>query len=434
MIQHARRLLLSLGLAIVMACGLATQPALAEVPYLSLIQKNSSKFAAIVVDAKTGEVLYAKRADATRYPASITKVMTLYLTFEALTAGRLSLDDEVVFSPHAAAQQPTKLGVRAGDSITVLQAIKALTTLSANDAAVALAEKIAGTESRFTTLMTLRAQELGMQNTHFSNANGLPDSRNVSTARDLAILSRAVMRDYPQYYGFFGLVSFNFRGRTIRNHNHLLSEVPGVDGLKTGFTNASGYNIAISGVRDNRRLIVVVLGGPTRITRDRVAESLLLTGFDVIHRRELGEDIQVAQNFFEPPALAQATEPSMQQGDSEDRASIRLTSAPPPSRASKIQIVDGREVAQFRDGDRAKITGKWTVQVGTFKSHADARKQLSISGRRYAKIFSDARAIAERDSGKYRARFAGMTERDAKAACRTLKSDRQPCLVIGPNS
>jgi hypothetical protein len=147
----------------------------------------------------------------------------------------------------------------------------------------------------------------------------------------------------------------------------------------------------------------------------------------------LGEDIQVAQNFFEPPSLAQATQPSMQQGDSDDGASIRLTSAPPPSRASKIQIVDGRKVAQFRDEDRARITGKWTVQVGTFGSRADARKQLSISGRRYGKLFGDARAIAERDAGKYRARFGGLTEREAKAACRELKSDRQPCLVIGPN-
>ncbi|MBI1199739.1 MAG: peptidase M15 [Phenylobacterium sp.] len=432
MIQHARRLLLSLGLAAAMAFGLAAAPAMAEVPYLSLIPQNSSKYASIVVDAKTGEVLYAKRADAPRYPASITKVMTLYLTFEALSAGRLSLDDQVVFSPHASAQAPTKLGVRAGDSITVLQAIQALTTLSANDAAVALAEKIGGTESRFTTLMTLRAQELGMQNTHFANANGLPDSRNLSTARDIAILSRAVMRDYPQYYGYFGLVSFNFRGRTIYNHNHLLSDVPGVDGLKTGFTNASGYNIAISGINDGRRLIVVVLGGPTRVIRDRVAESLLLTGFDVIRRRDMGENIQVAQNFFEPPALAQATEPSMQQGDSDDSLAIRLTSAPPPTRASKIQIVEGKSVAKFNDNPRAKTAGKWTVQVGSFASRTDARKQLSLSGKRYASHFDDARAIAEKDGGKYRARFNGLTEGAAKAACRELKSDRQPCLVIGP--
>ncbi|MCW5760889.1 MAG: D-alanyl-D-alanine carboxypeptidase, partial [Phenylobacterium sp.] len=264
MIQHARRLLLSFGLAFAMAIGGAVPAAMAQVPYLSLIPQDSSKYASIVVDAKTGEVLYAKRADAPRYPASITKVMTLYLTFEALSAGRISLDDRVVFSPHAAAQAPTKLGIRAGDSISVLEAIQAMCTLSANDASVAMAEKLGGTEQRFAALMTLRAQELGMTNTNFANANGLPNTRNLSTARDIAILSRAAMRDYPQYYRFFSQVSFEFRGRTITNHNHMLSNTPGVDGLKTGFTNASGFNIAISGVKDGRRLIVVVLGGPTR--------------------------------------------------------------------------------------------------------------------------------------------------------------------------
>src|SRR4029079_9715162 len=243
----------------------AVTPAQAQIPYLQLAA-SQSRYAAVVVDAKSGEVLYAKHADSPRYPASITKVMTLYLTYEALTLGKLRLDDRVVFSPHAAAQAPTKLGVRAGDSISVSEAIQGMTTLSANDAAVAMAEKLGGTESRFAALMTLRAQELGMQNTNFANANGLPDSRNLSTARDLAILSRAAMRDYPQYYRYFSQTSFNFRGRYIRHHNHthVLDEVPGVDGLKTCFTNASGYNIAISGVRDNRRLIVVVLGGPTR--------------------------------------------------------------------------------------------------------------------------------------------------------------------------
>src|SRR5215212_8154887 len=209
MIANARRLLLSLGLAVVTALAVATPAAQAQAPYLQLSQ-SSSKYAAIVVDARTGEVLYGKRADSPRYPASITKVMTLYLTYEALASGRLSLEDRVVFSPHAAAQAPTKLGVRPGDSISVSEAIQGMTTLSANDAAVAMAEKLGGTEQRFAALMTLRAQELGMQNTHFANANGLPDSRNISTARDIGVLSRAVMRDFPQYYRFFSQTSFNF--------------------------------------------------------------------------------------------------------------------------------------------------------------------------------------------------------------------------------
>jgi D-alanyl-D-alanine carboxypeptidase (penicillin-binding protein 5/6) len=430
MIQHARRLLLSFGLALAMTLGGASAPAMAQAPYLQLIPQNSTKYSSIVVDARSGEVLYAKRPDAPRYPASITKVMTLYLTFEAISSGKLSLDDKVVFSPRASAQAPTKLGLRAGDSITVADAIQAMCTLSANDAAVAMAEKLGGTEQRFATLMTLRAQELGMQNTHFANANGLPDSRNLSSARDIAILSRAVMRDYPQYYGFFSERGFNFRGRYYPNHNHMLTDVPGVDGLKTGFTNASGYNIAISGVKDNRRLIVVVLGGPTRVTRDRTAEGLLLTGFDVMHRRALGEDIKVAQNFFEPPAMAEATQPSIDQGDTDDGLRVQLASILPPKRTSNIQIVEPKSVDKFNAKGKKEAGGRWTVQVGSFSNRADAREQLAMVVKKFAQHFGGARGVAEKDGGKYRARFSGMSEGDAKDACRALKAKRQPCQVI----
>lgn len=432
MIKHARRLLLSLGLAVGMAVGGPAPAALAQVPYLSLIPQNSSKYAAIVVDAKSGEVLYAKRADAPRYPASITKVMTLYLTFEALAAGRIELDDPVVFSPRAAAQPPTKIGVRAGDAITVEQAMEAMVTRSANDAAVAMAEKLGGTEQRFATLMTLRAQELGMVNTNFANPHGLPNSRNISSARDLAILSRAIMRDYPQYYRLFATKNFEFRGQNIRNHNGLLYRMEGVDGLKTGFINASGYNLAVSAVRDGRRLIAIVMGGPTVSTRDKVAESLLLTGFDVLDRRARGEQITIAQNFFEPPALAQSTVPSMQQGDTERGLDIALASTTPPGRASNIRIVEAGSVPQLNGRERNDPAGRWIVQVGAFESRSDARKQLSISEKRFGEIFGDARGVAERERGKYVARFQGFSEREARDACRALKAKRQPCMVVAP--
>jgi D-alanyl-D-alanine carboxypeptidase (penicillin-binding protein 5/6) len=271
-----------------------------------------------------------------------------------------------------------------------------------------------------------------MTNTNFANANGLPDSRNISTARDLAILSRAVMRDYPQYYRLFSTKSFNFRGQTIGNHNHMLSEVSGVDGLKTGFTNASGFNIAVSGVRDNRRLIVVVLGGPNRITRDRVAESLLNTGFEVLDRRARGEQITVAQNFFEPPQLAEATQASMQQGDTESGLRVQLASAPPPSRASKIQIVEPSSVAKLNGKGKKEAGGRWTIQVGAFKNRADAREQLDIVGKKFGRHVDDARAVAEKDAGRFVARFSGMTEADAKNACKAIKSRKQPCVVISP--
>jgi D-alanyl-D-alanine carboxypeptidase len=433
MIQHARRLLLSLGLATAMAFGGASTPATAQVPYLSLIPQNSSKYAAIVIDARTGEVLYGKRADAPRYPASITKVMTLYLAFEALAAGKIELDDPVVFSPRAAAQAPTKLGVRAGDSITVHQAMEGMVTRSANDAAVAMAEKLGGTEQRFAALMTLRAQELGMANTTFANPHGLPDSRNISTARDLAILSRAVMRDYPQYYRLFSTKNFAFRGQNIRNHNGLLYTMDGVDGLKTGFTNASGFNLAISAVRDNRRLIAVVMGGPTAATRNKVAESLLLTGFDVLERRAHGEQITVAQNFFEPAQLADATQSSMQQGDTERGVSIQLASSPPPSRASKIQIVEPSSVPKLNGKGKKDAGGRWIIQVGAFKNRSDAREQLSIVEKRFGRHVDDAKAVAEKNGGRYAARFSGMTEDEARNACKAIKARKQPCVVISPS-
>ncbi|PZQ65702.1 MAG: peptidase M15 [Phenylobacterium zucineum] len=432
MIQHARRLFVTIALAAATALGGAAAPAMAQVPYFQLIPQNSSKYAAIVVDAKTGEVLYAKRADAPRYPASITKVMTLYLAFEALAAGKIDLNEQVVFSPRASAQPPTKIGVRAGDSITVQEAMEAMVTRSANDAAVAMAEKLGGTEQRFATLMTLRAQELGMTNTNFANPHGLPDSRNISSARDLAILSRAVMRDYPQYYRLFSTKNFAFRGQNIRNHNGLLYTMDGVDGLKTGFTNASGFNLAVSAVRDGRRLIAVVLGGPTVATRNKVAEGLLMTGFEVLDRRARGEQITVAQNFFEPPQLAEATQASMQQGDTEAGLSVRMVSAPPPSRASSIQIVEPKSVAKLNGKGKAQASGRWTIQVGSFSSRADAREQLAIVGKKFGKHVDDAKGVAEKDGNKYRSRFSGLTEQEAKDACRALKAKKQPCVVVAP--
>lgn len=423
MLKHARRLLVAAGLVLATALGpLAAAPAHAQISYLR-VPADQPKYAGMVVDAKTGEVLYAKNADSPRYPASITKVMTLYLVFEALSSGKLKLEDRVVFSPHAAAQSPSKLGVRAGDSISVSEAIQSLTTLSANDTAVAVAEKIGGTEARFTALMTLRAKELGMQNTNFANANGLPNSRNISTARDIAILSRAVMRDYPQYYRYFSQVNFNFRGRNIKNHNHLLTNVSGVDGLKTGFTNASGFNIAISGVRDGRRLIVVVLGGPTRVQRDNAAEDLLLTGFDVIRRRGLGERITVAQNIFEPEFSGPVIRPPVEQGDADqDQLKIELASAPAPRRVAALNVEPKKPAAKET----------WAVQVGAFKSRSDAKEQIDLIEKRFGRHVDGARPATDKAAGKYRSRFVGLSEAEAKQACRAIKSKGMDCAVVSP--
>jgi D-alanyl-D-alanine carboxypeptidase (penicillin-binding protein 5/6) len=432
MLLTAHRFLTSATVAAAMAFGCAAPSANAQIPYAQLIPQTSSKYAAIVVDAKSGEVLYAKNADAARYPASVTKVMTLYLAFEALASGKLELEDRVVFSPRASAQSPTKLGVRAGDSISVQQAMQSMATKSANDAAVALAEKLGGTEQKFAALMTLRAQELGMTNSHFVNASGLPDSRQISTARDLAILSRAVMRDYPQYYKLFSTTAFVFRGQTMGNHNKLLYRMEGVDGIKTGFTNASGFNVAVSAVRDNRRLIAIVMGGPSGAVRDNTAQKLLATGFDVMTRRAGGETITVAQNYFESPGLSGPMSPSMQQGDKdEDSGKIVLASATPNARMTALAIAEPQ--AERTEPKAAKTSGgRWTVQVGSFASKSDAREQIALVNKRFSKTFNAGTPATERDDGKYRARFTGFTERQARDACKALKAKKQPCMVMAP--
>ena len=421
---HARRLFLALGLAASVALPVVATPANAQIPYFqNLLAASQTKYAAIVVDAKSGEILYAKHADSPRYPASITKIMTLYLTFEALASGKLHLEDRVLVSPHAAAQAPTKLNVRAGETVSVEEAMDGMATKSANDMAVAMAEKLGGTESRFAALLTLRAQELGMQNTHFVNASGLPDSRQLSSARDIAILSRAVMRDYPQYYKLFSLQEFRFRGQVMPNHNHLLGKMPGVDGLKTGFTNASGFNLAVSAVRDNRRLIAVVMGGPTTALRDENAESLLLTGFDVMRRRANGERIVVAQNQFEPTELSgPVVRPPTGQGDGDqDQLKIVLTGA-----AAK----PGKVAVEKQSPRLSKA--KWAVQVGEFHSKADARAQIALVEKKFGSQLDGARPAADKAGRKYKAVFNGLTEETAKDACHALKAKRLACAVIKP--
>ncbi|HEY5410722.1 MAG TPA: D-alanyl-D-alanine carboxypeptidase family protein [Caulobacteraceae bacterium] len=321
MVTLARRVFAFLTL-VIMASAVLVQPAAAQIPYVNLLF-SQPRYAAYVMDANTGEVLYEKNADSPRYPASITKLMTLYLTFEALQAGKLSLSDRVYASVHSESVIPSKLGLRPGDSVSVDEAIRSMTVKSANDMAVAMAEKIAGSEGKFAALMTLRAQELGMTNTQYVNASGLPDTRQISTAHDIAVLSRALMRDFPQYYPYFSLRSFDYRGRVIPGHDHLLGAVPGVDGLKTGYTAASGFNLASSAVRDGKRIIGVVLGGSSVAARDQHMEDLINTSFNVIHRRSLGERITVAQNLYEPAPTGPILRPATEEGDG-DQTGVKI--------------------------------------------------------------------------------------------------------------
>jgi D-alanyl-D-alanine carboxypeptidase len=252
--------------------GIVAAPAHAQI--------GSERYAAIVVDARSGTVLAAANADEQRHPASLTKMMTLYMVFEALQEGRLRLDSRVPISEEAASRPPSKLGVPAGQSISVEQAILALVTRSANDVAAALGERLGGSEHRFAQMMTLRARSLGMNRTVFRNASGLPDADQVTTARDMATLGQRLIQDFPNRYHYFGVSHVEFGAVRIRNHNRMLQTYEGVDGIKTGYINASGFNIVTSATRGNRRIVGAVFGGSSWVERDTHMAALLDQGFD----------------------------------------------------------------------------------------------------------------------------------------------------------
>jgi D-alanyl-D-alanine carboxypeptidase len=252
----------SMGLAVILV---AATPAPAQ----------AEKYASIVVDMESDTVLHARHADAERYPASLTKVMTLYMLFEELEAGRMSLDEKLTVSREAASRPPSNLRLRSGDTITVHDAIDALVTKSANDVAAVIAERIGGTETRFAALMTVKARVLGMRDTKFYNASGLPHASQVTTARDMARLAEAMIENHRDRYAIFTTRRFTWEGRTYKNHNRLLGDVAGVDGIKTGYTRASGFNLMASAVRDDKRIIAIMLGGRTSRTRnDHVTELI----------------------------------------------------------------------------------------------------------------------------------------------------------------
>jgi D-alanyl-D-alanine carboxypeptidase len=248
------------------------------------------RYAAFVMDARTNEVLHEEMADEARFPASLTKMMTLYMLFEALERGDITMDTRWTASRNASRQPPSRLGLacsrrRGCDSITVEQAIRALVVQSANDVAVLTAERLGGTEARFAANMTARARELGMTDTRFANASGLPDARHRTTARDMARLSQAIWHDFPEYYHYFSTPNFAWRRASGRNHNRLLGQIDGVDGIKTGYTRASGFNLATMAERGGRRVIVVVLGGETASARDAQVAYLLEGAYQEYARR-----------------------------------------------------------------------------------------------------------------------------------------------------
>jgi len=307
----------------------------------------SPAYAAIVVDANSGKVLHATNPDAPRHPASLTKVMTLYLLFERLESGKLKLDSLLKVSEHAEDQAPTKLGLEDGETIKVEDAIKGIITRSANDAAVVVAEALAGSEDEFAKLMTRKAQALGMTRTVYKNASGLPDSAQITTARDQAILGRAIQERFPTHYKYFQTRSFVFRGKTIGNHNRLLGRVDGVDGIKTGYIRASGFNLVTSVRRDNRHVVAVVLGGSSASSRDARMRQLLSEHVASAATRRTAPMIAEAGTAKAEPraAVAQRTAPAEVKADPPEKGGQRFelasaSSAPvhldlPPATASQ---------------------------------------------------------------------------------------------------
>lgn len=257
----------------------------------------AEKYASIVVDMDTAQVLHARNADDQRYPASLTKVMTLYMVFDALDSGDLALDDRMKVSRNASRQQPSKLALKVGSTIRVDQAIRALVTKSANDVAVVFAEHLGGTEANFAEMMTVKGRDLGLTDTRFQNASGLPDANQVTTARDMARLAEAVYLDHRDYYSYFSTPEFVWNRRTYKNHNTLLKDVAGVDGIKTGYTNASGYNLMASAERDGHRVIAVMLGGRTGKSRDEHVRDLLEAAFAQANGVQLAADHYLIQNI-----------------------------------------------------------------------------------------------------------------------------------------
>ena len=301
---------------------------------------HAAPYADIVVDANSGTVLHSTNPDAQRHPASLTKIMTLYLLFEQLEAGKLKLDEPLQVSKEAAGQMPTKLGLKPGSTLAVEDAIKGMVTRSANDAAVVVAEAIAGDEDAFAKLMTRKAQALGMSRTIYKNASGLPDSGQITTARDQSTLGRAVQERFPRYYKYFSIRTFVFRGQSIGNHNNLLGRVEGVDGIKTGYVNASGFNLVTSVHRGNRYLVAVVMGGSSAGSRDAKMRDLI------------SDKIAQASVKRTAPMVAEGSPPP--EARPEPKAVAKVETAPEPKVAAKVEAKPEPKVAAKTEANKTE--------------------------------------------------------------------------------
>jgi len=375
-------------------------------PREAAAQIGSARYSSMVIDAGSGAVLSAVNPDAPRYPASLTKLMTLYMVFEGVRDRRISLDSPVPVSAAVAGTPPSKLGLLPGTRLTVEQAVLGLVTKSANDAAAALGEMLGGSEPRFAQMMTLRARALGMTHTSFRNASGLPDPEQISTARDLALLARHLVQDFPEQYHYFSVASFTFHGQLIPNHDHLLVDYPGADGMKTGYTQAAGHNLVSSAVRGNVRLIGVVLGAGSNIERDRHMMALLDDGFARL-------DVPTAPR---PDTSLIARLPSLT--TSAQAATL------PHRRRYGVQPVAQSAMA-------GHLALRWSVQIGSFRSQATARQAATAAKRRAHAGEIRLLPVFIHRRENWRAQLVGLTQAEAQNACAGAKG---ACMLIRPQT
>ncbi|MDJ0929895.1 D-alanyl-D-alanine carboxypeptidase [Breoghania sp.] len=469
----------------VMLC-IATAATFAVAPPASA----NSKYAGIVVDAKTGKILYANHANSHRYPASLTKIMTLYILFEELEAGRMSLSTQLKASRHSAGMPPSKVGLRPGQTIRVRDAIGALVTKSANDVASTVSENIAGSEPAFARRMTRTAHQLGMRNTQFRNASGLPNSHQYTTAADTARLGRAIQERFPKYYKHFSTRVFTYKGRRYGNHNHLLGHVEGVDGIKTGYIRASGFNLVTSVRKDGRHIVAVVFGGRTGRSRDAQMCKLIATylpkasratkrDFIIVARRAPlpsakpddtssapDEPIVVADIPLPPVAVTEPDTPEnaddlvppvLAEGDADSESTIETASIVPAPKAINVAIARAHalaETAELKDLSAAKAQPKaktitvastptdptpvrpagWHVQIAATPSEAGALEMLKKAEDKAGKVLKGrtpfTQTIQSNGQTLYRARFAGFPNQDAAVAtCRSLKRVKVGCYA-----
>ena len=369
-----------------------------------------------VVDATNGNVLAQRKPDKQMYPASLTKMMTLYLVFEALENGTITPDTRFTFSRRASSQIPSKLGIPQGGTIAVEDAILALVIKSANDVAVAVAEGLGGTEDAFATMMTNKARELGMRRTVFTNASGLHHGAMISTARDMAVLALRLQFDFPGQYSLFSTRSFTYGDTTFRSHNKLLGKVDGVDGLKTGYTRAAGWNLAASAIVAGRRIVGVVIGGKDRISRDRLMTDLIGKAFVTA----ASVDRTVPTPMAHPRrAVAAQFSAALNSGSDGDALVASV------EKSLGLAVDEGSA-----GGDR-----KWAVQVGAFSRRDNAVRASVDTGRLLAPLLAGdsetVLATVEADGATlYRVRILNLGENQARESCRILNHNDRPCSLI----